>query len=1825
MLELVVESQKKKIFMSASITPVISALQQLRLKLLDLTGRNRLINFKHAPGKSLRFVEGHPSAIYQKLVEANNKANINVIGIPEPSQRDWVQRNNRAQRPDPSEWAKSVGISTSYDIVGAGEGSGESHVRALMYSDDLAKHCRKLEREARLAIEETGANMLFLVLGFLEFPDQPNSERTYTAPLIALPVSFEKREVAGSQRFSLQFTGDDISENLSLLEKLRNDFGMVLPEFPDEPIDVNVYFAKIQEVIAKQSGFVLKHHVSLCLLSFTNMLLFRDLDPTKWPKNGDSNSLIDHPIVRDIFEGRLDEGAAGFSFKEEHLVEEGAGASIPLVYDADSSQHSALIDVLVHKKNLVIEGAPGTGKSQTITNLIAACLREGKRVLFVAEKLAALEVVKSRLSQAGLDPFVLELHSNKTNKKLVLEEISRRITFRPTYPSDLPLLQQHLEAHRHDLKGYADLINSVAHNAFGLTLHQIMWRAEKSRQGISTQEGVLSQITIGDATQISDFELRKRLESLRHLGSQYEAIGGIDASCAFRGFYVEPLIPGDEVKLISLFEAVNCWGQQFIDATMHLSHVQGARINNLSLSFCVDQLVTLRRFLVQANHKLPLQLIPRFFKEDQDGLKTAQSFNEFAAHVDHFRRLEAPVKAALKLESSATAAGLAHLQALRQIGEIAGAEFGTLSELEKLHNRIVESIGKLSSANSALVGFFSAKSIPYDGSRQRLEQLLSFIDLVLEVPEEHLDIQTPGLSLDGAAQAIEQLLALQEEWTSLEKQLSDSLFVDTLPSAGEVKQAIKALREGPTWYRFFQGEWRRASRLYRTLQLNKSKVPSRKRLDELEKTLKLIQLKERWESSPTWSLFIGRPVAGVPMPLEGYFALATWNRRIRIASEDVMVVLIDPGIVTADYLRKLRRDFSTVRIEITTVLTVFKSIEEKFKRFSEFPEGHLIETKVEKIEQLAAALERHLGQLGRHVCSEATLTEAITGYEAALERSRLRERIRSNSQVKGLLGDFFSGEDTDCAAVNEALEFGQRIGELNLSQEIRRMLYSGDPRELARIAINALETIHFGLKSVQDLTLALCEFGKFDLLTWTGVSAEGDLEDFANAFLAAAKKVVRDKNLLVPWSQYLIRQKEAIKFSLARFVELLEKKFLKASELPDAYSYCVYGTITRDAFRCSPRLGSFTGLKHNQIRDEFKRLDKTIIALRGRAIAFECAKRAAPLVGKSGVRVDDRTEMVLLDYLMPQQRPRMPVRKILTRAGRSIQALKPCFMMGPQAVAQYLAPGVVKFDLVIMDEASQLRPEEAIGAIARGGQLVVVGDPKQLPPTSFFSRMNQSNDDDDQFTTTDAESILDVCSSNFRATRALRWHYRSQHHSLIAFSNHHFYRGNLVIFPSPYAQGGQLGVRAVYLADAIYENQTNLREAKRVVDAVVEHISTRPKDSLGIVTLNVKQRDLIAEILEERLKFAQGAEAYRGFWDGQGQSLFIKNLENVQGDERDAIIISMTFGKPPGSSAVRQNFGPISRQGGWRRLNVLFTRAKKSIAVYTSLRPEDILLDGMTPEGTKVLRNYLEYARTGSLTTSEATDREPDSDFEISVMDMLKQRGYDVTAQLGVAGYRIDIAVKHPDGPGWYLAAIECDGASYHSASSVRDRDRIRQEILESLGWRGRIWRIWSTDWFRTPRQEADKLIGFLEGLHRSWKPEHANSDAWTEESESVTRRPTSTMSHSSQNVENIDQAELERDTVISALIDTGHDLEVETGDVVRYVDLARPSDVLTVQITRGKDDFPNGIVNETRPLAQALLGAVAGDEVVLHLVGSDSKKFQIIEVKRAHSGRAVP
>ena len=430
--------------------------------------------------------------------------------------------------------------------------------------------------------------------------------------------------------------------------------------------------------------------------------------------------------------------------------------------------------------------------------------------------------------------------------------------------------------------------------------------------------------------------------------------------------------------------------------------------------------------------------------------------------------------------------------------------------------------------------------------------------------------------------------------------------------------------------------------------------------------------------------------------------------------------------------------------------------------------------------------------------------------------------------------------------------------------------------------------------------------------------------------------------------------------------------------------------------------------------------------------------------------------------------------------------MKPCFMMSPLSVAQYMKPGSLRFDLLVIDEASQMRPEDAVGAIARCDQIVVVGDPKQLAPTAFFDKSETGSDDDESDDAIDAESILDQSLGRFRPARRLRWHYRSRHGSLIAFSNKEFYDRDLIVFPSPAAVGPGQGV-TLEKVDGLYKARSNVPEMHAICHAAVEHMRRRPDRSLGIATLNAIQKQLIADEMDRLATANPEVEAYLQRWSDSIERFFVKNLENVQGDERDSIFVSTVFGPSEPGGPVRQNFGPINQPGGHRRLNVLFTRAKHELRVFTSMTPDQIVANPETPRGARVLRSYLSYAATGRLEAGGDTGREPDSDFEIFVADRLRVAGYDCAVQVGVAGFFLDIAVRDPAHPDVFLLGVECDGATYHSSKSARDRDILRQQILEGLGWN--IYRIWSTDWFRDPNGQTVRLLNYLTQLRQTKAP----------------------------------------------------------------------------------------------------------------------------------------
>jgi very-short-patch-repair endonuclease len=360
--------------------------------------------------------------------------------------------------------------------------------------------------------------------------------------------------------------------------------------------------------------------------------------------------------------------------------------------------------------------------------------------------------------------------------------------------------------------------------------------------------------------------------------------------------------------------------------------------------------------------------------------------------------------------------------------------------------------------------------------------------------------------------------------------------------------------------------------------------------------------------------------------------------------------------------------------------------------------------------------------------------------------------------------------------------------------------------------------------------------------------------------------------------------------------------------------------------------------------------------------------------------------------------------------------------------------------------------------------------------------------EEEETVASESESILDLCLNLYKPIRQLRWHYRSQHETLINFSNQQFYDGNLIVFPSPSAMNNdELGIKYHYIENSVFQNRINKVEAKVIIDHLEKQMTKYPDKSIGIGTFNSDQRDLIQGLLDEREKISPMVSNYISKWVNTSEPFFIKNLENLQGDERDVIFISTTYGKDKETGKIYQRFGPINTDTGWRRLNVMFTRSKQKMEIFTSLNSSDIILSENSSRGVRALKSFLNYLETGVMKKAPGiTDKGFDSEFEESVYEILDNYGYKVIPQVGVAGYFIDLSVVSEKNPNDFVLAIECDGATYHSSKSARDRDRLKQEVLEKLGWT--VYRIWSVDWYKNRENEISKLIQAVKEAQLNYK-----------------------------------------------------------------------------------------------------------------------------------------
>lgn len=573
---------------------------------------------------------------------------------------------------------------------------------------------------------------------------------------------------------------------------------------------------------------------------------------------------------------------------------------------------------------------------------------------------------------------------------------------------------------------------------------------------------------------------------------------------------------------------------------------------------------------------------------------------------------------------------------------------------------------------------------------------------------------------------------------------------------------------------------------------------------------------------------------------------------------------------------------------------------------------------------------------------------------------------------------------------------------------------------------------------------------------------------------------------LTAWKRFKDLSDQLNQAEISDYIEYLKTIQPEPKLIVNAFKKAFYKRWIDHIMSEVPELGGFSRRRQENAIDVFKTKDK---------LQYEISKiQINAKLSKQRPNVYLVPEGSAVDTLLAEgqkKRKQMSIRRLLAETGSVVQTIKPCFMMSPLSVSTFLDSDRIRFDTVVFDEASQIFPQDALGAIYRGKQLIVVGDSKQMPPSNFFSSSSDSDEDDqdDLYDITDFESILDVCSAVFD-TQKLSWHYRSRYEQLIAFSNANFYNNTLVTFPSATKKTKGVGVDYYYV-DGVFDrpSKTNLGEAKLIVDLIYDHIKNYPDRSLGVVAFSVAQQSLIDKLLTKKRETSPEYEWF--FADDRVEPFFIKNLETVQGDERDTIIFSIAYAHDE-NGRFYHNFGPLNREGGERRLNVAVTRAKENVQLVSSIRYTDINLNNTRSEGVRLLRSYLEYAQNGELTVerdnSVDDNKSAECGIENEICKLLRERGFAVDTKIGCSEDRIDIGIREGTDTNYFLA-IECDGQVYHNSRNTRDRDSLRQRVLENMGWK--YYRVWSTEWYKDKESEQNRLMHFV------WDSLNATKDTY--------------------------------------------------------------------------------------------------------------------------------
>jgi hypothetical protein len=1663
---------------------VAACLERWRGKLIELTRRNPLLHLGDRRGSALTIVRPGVQEIWDRLLLPRD----NSWHFWLPPEGESSDESPPYTLRDGAEGPGGVRPGTAtlppreqLTWRGVREGPRPRELEcAGLDRVRLLRALTALYRRSRDDLRERGLHVLHLAFGMLDWPGPAGDDRL-RSPLLLLPVQLSR--ATAHDPFTLARAADEEPIVNPALQTLLRRIDLQLPDLEDaEDATPAAFIDGVKELLAGRPDWKVQPAVVLAAFSFTKAVIYDDLFDHE-------AALAEHWLVRALAREKVETPASETPLPEEHDLDAIQDPEQTFhILDADASQRLCL-EAARRGHSFVLHGPPGTGKSQTIANLIAERLALGQTVLFVSEKMAALDVVYKQLRQAGLGDFCLELHSHKANKLAVVRELERCLSLPPSAhdepgPSDFQTIRNQCER----LNAYAAALHRIR-GPLGQSLWTVLGElAERDDVplvpiGLSAPEKVTVE-WLEEAARVVQGLARFWPVFVR--GSEHPWWG-------FRtehlGLEVRHRVTAHLDRLLALLPRVR-----------ELAHGYASRSGAAG---SVERILQAADLLDSSPRPPTAWLTGADMEKLQSDLdRLAQLFAACAQRQQALLAAYGPTIFTLP-EGTATAVQAAWQQSANFLRGGSG-----FVPLRKRLRDWAEQTHRLASAwrqDAATLGNWLRLTVP-DPSPRVLPLLLRLFELSQEGPLPEASwltrpslLETVRTTTATLRPALKEYCAGRDELLRRYDERFFSLDLDHL-----AERFAGAYR---SWTRFFRPGYHADRRSIGRVTRD-GVVPQSVRQDILaarEVVRRRAQLEgDRVRLDP----ILGRYSRGVETDPEAI------SRGVRQA-QGMLEVLAHLGS-------------SAVPAELAGVLAAGKPAPPKVKAAAErlgqsLPSWQALTAEVRALlplllpgqpwsledsplsavgataGQLLAALDRLNGLLDPVLqgapAAPADMPQLLEDLAQAEGLRRwLAAREADRAQWVAQFGPGYRGVATDWTALRKALAWARSA----------RAFFAPAALPAEFIQAAAAPPSSAELRAVgQELRQGLAVLaGWFEppAPAWEG----RPLLELPVAEVEQPLRDLRDSpEDLVAWIDAQTLRVRLDPLGLAAFWEAVQRALPDPEQLVDVFLRSVYSAWADAIIQGDPALRVFNRAEHDAVIAEFRQLDERLL----RAARPRIARRAELRRPGDARHVSPDSDIGILRHEAGKKRAHRALRWLFAKIPNLLFRLKPCFLMSPLSVSQFLGPDV-RFDLVVFDEASQICTEDALGAIYRSkNQVLVVGDNQQLPPTAFFTR-DASPGEDDRDEAGDSEpSILDACLGAGLPKRLLRWHYRSRHERLIAFSNEQFYDRQLITFPAAHAAGTTRGVHFHHVPDGVYgrgHRRDNPREAAVVADLVLAHYRESPERTLGVIAFSQAQMTAIEDEIDRRLAHDRVLEALLA--DDRLEGFFVKNLETVQGDERDVILLSVGYGRDR-AGKLSLNFGPLNQAGGHRRLNVAVTRAREKLVVVSSLRAADFDPTGRS-EGLSLLHSYLEYAERGGGEEAVGCPGEA-TPLAAEVAAELQRHGLEVVPQLGCSSYRLDLAVRDP-GADHFLLGVECDGPNYHRAGTARDRDRLRREVLGRLGWR--LHRIWSIDWVYRHSEEVGRLLAAVEEARREGPVLTARA-AEEERPAEVAAKPTPTVS----------------------------------------------------------------------------------------------------------------